>query len=566
MNRNLFIHFLRILTCLTLAGLAAMAVQKVHAQIFICQNGAVSEFDSVTGQSINPSLISGSNLDAFEIATGSDSFFVLNTDTQEIGKYGFDGSTINASFIAPGSGFFGTPSGGGLTVSTKGQVFLGNYGIDPTYGAVGDWREDTGAPINGELLTKLNYVMGLAVSGNNLFVAQATGDVYQPSQSTYSIGKYNAGTGSPLVPIFITDLGEPEDLFIAGVTIAGNDLYVTDMATGCVGKYNASTGQPINATFITGLSYPASVAVSGSTLFVASGEATVESFITKDISGGQSSSQIEYAGVIGAYNAVTGQTLNAQFITNLNFKIQPNCLAVLPQPVPGAYTALLSATEADPAIPQGAGCATMMISTKNAVAISGRLPDGEPFSASGAITTSTAAGEQFIIDKTLAYPSVATAGSKGSLSGTVTFTTISGSSTFSGVLEWTKPAQKKGSYPGAIATGLNIAGSFYVPPPKGGSVLPGFESGILQLSDTGGIVLSATLQLGANDKFALTTPPDHLHLAVTPSTGLLKGSFIYPGTRKSVSLYGVLVQDQISGSGFFVGPDGGGSISLNSAP
>jgi hypothetical protein len=50
--------------------------------------------------------------------------------------------------------------------------------------------------------------------------------------------------------------------------VSGNNLFVADRNTGTVGEYNATTGATINANFITGLSTPLGIAVSGNNLFV----------------------------------------------------------------------------------------------------------------------------------------------------------------------------------------------------------------------------------------------------------------------------------------------------------
>jgi hypothetical protein len=232
---------------------------------------------------------------------------------------------------------------------------------------------------------------------------------------------------------------------------------------------------------------------------------------------------------------------------------------------PHDLTVLLSATDTNPAIPDGIGYATLKVNTKDQIVMAGKLPDGEGFNSTGTLVS----GSEYTINSSLTYPSVATKKSKGSLAGTLTFVTETGTSDLNGTLTWTKPAQTKGSYPAEFATNLNVIGSLYTPPPRGGSVLPGFTSGILEVSDSSGVILSATANLTAKNALTIQNPPDKIKATITASTGVFKGSFLYPipGKKsKSTAFTGVLFQDQTNGAGYFLGPDGSGSITLAPSP
>jgi hypothetical protein len=172
--------------------------------------------------------------------------------------------------------------------------------------------------------------------------------------------------------------------------------------------------------------------------------------------------------------------------------------------------------------------------------------------------------DQLVINQSLTYSCAGR--TKGLLSGTLAFTSGTGDSDFTGTLQWTKPRQTAGPYPAAIDTTLNVIGSFYNPPGKGGSVLPGVTTGTVELSDTTGVILSATCRLGAGNNLILNNPPGRLKLAITPSTGVFKGTFLYPGQNKPTAFSGVLFQDQSVGQGFFLGPNGGGTVSLTPSP
>ena len=78
------------------------------------------------------------------------------------------------------------------------------------------------------------------------------------------------------------------------------DLYVMNYNNGTVGEYNATTGATINASFITGLGLESGLALSGTVLYA-------ETF--NDTTGEDG---------VGEYNATTGATINASFISGIN--------------------------------------------------------------------------------------------------------------------------------------------------------------------------------------------------------------------------------------------------------
>jgi hypothetical protein len=204
----------------------------------------------------------------------------------------------------------------------------------------------------------------------------------------------------------------------------------------------------------------------------------------------------------------------------------------------------------------------MTVGSTGAAAMAGKLPDGESFSISWVLNRLERS--EFSIKKPLSYPSATSKGAKGLLAGTLAFGTLPGSSDFSGTLTWTKPEQSKGDYQAAIDTTLNVIGSLYTRPANGSSALPGFGNGTLLLSDTSGLSLSASSQLTGANKLVVTDPSDNLKVSLTPTTGVIKGMFLYPGQKAPTAFTGVLFQDQTIGEGFFLGPNGSGTVSLKS--
>jgi hypothetical protein len=129
------------------------------------------------------------------------------------------------------------------------QLYVGQYDVTNT---VGEYSATTGAVnTNFSTITGLNGPAGLALSGNDLFVANYGGG------SGTTVGEYDATTGGAAInPSFITGLNDPW-----GLVLSGNDLFVSNAGGTTVGEYNATTGAAIKASFITGLSAPTGLLV-----------------------------------------------------------------------------------------------------------------------------------------------------------------------------------------------------------------------------------------------------------------------------------------------------------------
>ena len=288
---------------------------------------------------------------------------------------------------------------------------------------------------------------------------------------------------------------------------------------------------------------------------------------------GQYGVGVSYLAISGS-NGANGAAGFAGFSKQTNINIV-SLYGTWPDLTAGRYTLLLSSTDTSGLVPQGMGYAAMTVSKTLGVILAGRLTDGESFSTSGFMTTGSTVNA-LVINTALNYPAVTTAGAKGSLAGTLTFTKNTGTSDLTGNLTWNKPPQSEGNYRGEFDTNLNTFGSLYTPPGKSESVLPGFPveagtaSGMLKLTGTSGAILSATCRLSTANKLIIHNPPDKLAVTINPSTGVFTGSFMYPPApgrkAKLTDIYGALFQDQTLGRGFFFGPDGSGTVSLTPSP
>ncbi|MBV8277015.1 MAG: hypothetical protein JO170_17405 [Verrucomicrobia bacterium] len=162
--------------------------------------------------------------------------------------------------------------------------------------AVGEYNATTGAVINANFITGLNKPTGIVLSGDNLFVANF---------GSGTVGEYDARTGAAINANLITGLSGLVGLALSG---DGTALFVGYNGN-TVGEYNATTGTVINPNFITELSGSAfGFALSGNNLFVGSGDFVQSGIFFPALTGG----------TVGEYDASTGATIKANFITGLN--------------------------------------------------------------------------------------------------------------------------------------------------------------------------------------------------------------------------------------------------------
>jgi hypothetical protein len=192
--------------------------------------------------------------------------------------------------------------------NARAQLYVGHE-IPPkgggSGGVVSEYNADTGELIKAKFIRRLDVPAGLAVfdKDNALFVS---------NEITEKIGKYDAATGFAINTSFITGLDLPIEIAVEGKTlfVGSGDI------PGSVGKYNANTGKAINASFIT---LTGVVRIEGLVLMDPAPSSPTQSFLF------MSESNPGDLGSVGKYNARTGATINANFITGLT---QPSAIAV----------------------------------------------------------------------------------------------------------------------------------------------------------------------------------------------------------------------------------------------
>jgi len=138
-----------------------------------------------------------------------------------------------------------------MPTSAHAQLYVSQVGN----GTVGDYNVTTGAAISSSFIIGLSDPDALALSGNTLFVATQSGG------GVGTVGAYDATTGAAINASFIT----AGNFFPSGLAVSGNNLFVSDATSnGTIGEYNATTGATISASF----TMPAGVASAFTSLAV----------------------------------------------------------------------------------------------------------------------------------------------------------------------------------------------------------------------------------------------------------------------------------------------------------
>jgi hypothetical protein len=218
--------------------------------------------------------------------------YVTSYINNTIGEYGLDGSTINASLI---SGLPNNPVG--MAISGN-DLFVASFDGGRQGSPIGEYTT-SGATVNAGLISGpvesggLSGALDVVVSGNNLFASS------QGLSDTDVDGPVGAYTTSGVVVNsgMIYPIARPW-----GLAISGNDLFVSSQNSGTIGEYTTS-GAIVNTSLISGLNNPFEMVISGNDLFVAN----------------------YGSGTVGEYT-LSGAVVNASLISGLD---QPTGIAIL---------------------------------------------------------------------------------------------------------------------------------------------------------------------------------------------------------------------------------------------
>lgn len=215
----------------------------------------------------------------------------------------------------------------------------------------------------------------------------------------------------------------------------------------------------------------------------------------------------------------------------------------------GAYTFIIPGDSQDASNPAGHSFGRVSVDTSGNVTWSGALADGSKVTQKSTVSA----------DGIWPLYSSLYSG-KGCVLGWIQFT----NNTADGNVVWVKSAGISGKYyPGGFTNLLGSFGSAYHKPSAGTRALD-WGGGLGEVSVSGGGLshsLTDDIRLELNNRVTNLSGPK-LTLSITTSSGLFRGTFVDPDTRKAIPFQGVLLQDSNGGLGYFLGSDQSGEIRL----
>jgi hypothetical protein len=222
--------------------------------------------------------------------------------------------------------------------------------------------------------------------------------------------------------------------------------------------------------------------------------------------------------------------------------------SIHPAPEAGKYTLLFPGSDDASAQPGGNGFVTATVYNSGLVLFSGTLGDGTAVSSSSTVCSQ---GQ---------WPFyVSLYGGKGSILGWLSFTN---SGDIGGQISWFKQPEKVAKlYPGGFTNNTEAIGSVYHH--TNGVPVLGFTDGLLSLIN-GDLTQGITNQFGIGPE-TLATDQSGDKLTFNTLSGLFRGSVLDPETGKTISVNGVVLQNQNLGAGYFLGTNESGSVLLSPA-
>ncbi len=249
----------------------------------------------------------------------------------------------------------------------------------------------------------------------------------------------------------------------------------------------------------------------------------------------------------GASNQITGTVSGSTWTASLQADLAVFSKAS-PAPEAGKFTFALSNSSDGAASPGGEGFGTLTVASTGLISMSGNLADNTSVTPAGASVSKYGQWPLYI----------PLYGKLGSLSGWVNFGTTS---SFAGQASWFRVGPDGKLYKSGFTNSVDVLGSSFVAGKAGNPVLAATNY-TLTLSG-GGLAADRTvgLTLTSAGKFLTNTGNDlKLTLSLSPSTGVLTGSFVDPQTHVKVAIKGVILQQQNSAAGFFVSTNATGTV------
>lgn len=218
----------------------------------------------------------------------------------------------------------------------------------------------------------------------------------------------------------------------------------------------------------------------------------------------------------------------------------------------GRYHLAVPPATNTPAAPGGYGVSSLAIDSGGVGRLSGSLADGTLLAQVGPL------------GKTGRWPFYASLYSgKGSAFGWLQLTNETDTLRPAGQLTWTKTMVPGRYYPAGFTNQVELISSIFSAPAKGQRVLDVTNAIFTVFGDSVSMPTNSTLTITTNNQ-AVITSTNLSKLAVTflPSTGLVSGTFIHPNTLRATPFKAIVLPQQKTVFGWFLGTNLGGGISI----
>jgi hypothetical protein len=220
----------------------------------------------------------------------------------------------------------------------------------------------------------------------------------------------------------------------------------------------------------------------------------------------------------------------------------------------GPYTIVFPGSPSGGGLPEGNGYGTMKVDGSGKGTVTGALGDAMPYAYNARLS---AEGEFPIY--------ISLYGGKGSILGWLTFSSQA-LSDLNGDLTWTRPAIPASRLysAGFITNDQVCVGSRYQKPMVQNRTIDftngfaAFSGGNLSAPFTNSVALTSSNKISNQSENRLT-------LSIALATGAFNGSVVPPGSTKSMSFKGVVLQKQNAGFGLFSGTNQTGAMTLQPA-
>jgi hypothetical protein len=191
------------------------------------------------------------------------------------------------------------------------------------------------------------------------------------------------------------------------------------------------------------------------------------------------------------------------------------------------------------------------ITRTGAVIMSGTLGDGSVFTAGGGVSE-----DNHVMLTVPLYQG------GGYLSGKLDFRDLPGLSDFDGVLNWSRPAHRKGRYREGFSIAATFLGGRYLAPEAGTNVFDAFTGNATISGGDLPSALTAPITFGPRNKVIPGHPAYGLQCTLQSGTGLWSGSFLPARNSVPRTFSGVIYQKMPEAVALHRGSTSAGSVIL----